>query len=146
MVLTGYHNNTCDYCGRKNTYIKKTNANVVDDAIRFVSQKTKDNAESKDSSNEDDKESNEFDYGEEEDQIEEVQGEEAVEITTNEVFLENNKILYKDHLFSGRARRGRVRRGYNNRNACKSRMGFKPCVKICQNIRFNWSHSSRPLR
>ena len=57
--------------------------------------------------------------------------EEAGEITTNEVFLENNKILYKDHLFSGRARLGRVRRGHNNRNACKSRMGFKPCVKIC---------------
>jgi hypothetical protein len=58
-----------------------TNATVVDDAIRFVSQK------SKESSNEDDKEeSNEPDYDEDKDQLEEEQEEETGETTINQVF------------------------------------------------------------
>jgi hypothetical protein len=63
-----------------------TNATVVDDAIRFVSQQSRENLKS--SSNEDDKEkSNEPDYDEDEDQLEEEQEEEAGEmITTNQVF------------------------------------------------------------
>jgi predicted transcriptional regulator len=50
-----------------------TNATVVDDASRFVSQKSKVKIESTDSSNGDDKESNEPDYDEDEDQLEEEQ-------------------------------------------------------------------------
>ena len=67
-----------------------TNATVVDDAIRFVSQKPIDQALSMDSSNKDDKELNEHDYDEDdEDQLEEEQEEETGEIrttTTNQVF------------------------------------------------------------
>jgi hypothetical protein len=64
-----------------------TNATVVDDAIRFVSQKFKERVESTDSSNEDEKESKEPDYDEDEDQLEEEQEEETGEIsTTNQVF------------------------------------------------------------
>jgi predicted transcriptional regulator len=65
-----------------------TNATVVDDAIRFVSQKSKGKNESSDSSNEDDKESKEPDYDGDEDQLEEKQEEETGEInqTTNQVF------------------------------------------------------------
>jgi hypothetical protein len=60
-----------------------TNATVVDDAIRFVSSKSKHNT----NSNEGDKEeSKEPDYDEDKDQLEEEQEEEAGEITTNEVF------------------------------------------------------------
>ena len=61
-----------------------TNATVVDDAIRFVSQKFKERVESTDSSNEDEKESKEPDY--DEDQLEEKQEEENGEITTNSTF------------------------------------------------------------
>ena len=53
-----------------------TNATVVEDAIRFVSQKSKEKRESTDSSNEDDKESREPDYDEDEDQLEEEREEE----------------------------------------------------------------------
>ena len=56
-----------------------TNATVVDDAIRFVSQKSIDKTE------EDKEESNEPDYDEDKDQLEEEQEEETGE-TTNEVF------------------------------------------------------------
>jgi hypothetical protein len=57
---------------------------VVDDAIRFVSNRSKENLKS---SNEVDKEeSNEPDYDEDEDQLEEEQGEETDEITINQVF------------------------------------------------------------
>ncbi|MFL6363786.1 MAG: hypothetical protein ACJ719_01075 [Nitrososphaeraceae archaeon] len=65
-----------------------TNATVVDDAIRFVSQKSKENLKSSTSSNEDEKEeSKEPDYDEDEDQLEEEQEEETGEITTiNQVF------------------------------------------------------------
>jgi hypothetical protein len=63
-----------------------TNATVVDDAIRFVSGKSKENLVSTDSRNEDDKESNEPDYDDEEDQLEEEQEEETGEMTTNQVF------------------------------------------------------------
>ncbi len=63
-----------------------TNATVVDDAIRFVSQKLKESVESKDSSNEHEKESNEPNYDEDKDQLEEEQEEEAGEIITNQVF------------------------------------------------------------
>jgi hypothetical protein len=69
-----------------------TNATVVDDAIRFVSQKSKDKEQLKSSadSNQGDKEeSNEPDYDEDGDQLEEEQGEEAGETTAatiNQVF------------------------------------------------------------
>jgi hypothetical protein len=64
-----------------------TNATVVDDAIRFVSSKSKENLKlSSSNSNEDDKESNESDYDENENQLEEEQKKESGEITTNEVF------------------------------------------------------------
>ena len=62
-----------------------TNATVVDDAIRFVSQKSKDKEEIKSASGKSDKEeSNEPDYDKDEDQLEEEQ--ETGEITTNQVF------------------------------------------------------------
>jgi hypothetical protein len=64
-------------------------ATVVDDAIRFVSQKSKEKIKSS-SSNEDEKEeSNEHDYDEDEDRLEEKQEEENGEvnqITINQVF------------------------------------------------------------
>jgi Trp operon repressor len=61
-----------------------TNATVVDDAIRFVSSKTKENLES---STEYDKEKlNEPDYDEDKDRLEEKQEEETGEVTTNQVF------------------------------------------------------------
>jgi hypothetical protein len=63
-----------------------TNATVVDDAIRFVSSKAKQNLKSVSDSNEDDKESNEPDYDEDKDQLEEEQEEQTGEITTNQVF------------------------------------------------------------
>ena len=65
-----------------------TNATVVDDAIRFVSQRSKENLKSSSgNNNEDDKEeSNEPDYDEEKDQLEEEQEEETGEITINRVF------------------------------------------------------------
>jgi len=68
-----------------------TNATVVDDAIRFVSQKAndKENLKSSHNSNEDDKdESREPDYDEDKDQLEEEQEEETGEATTtrNQVF------------------------------------------------------------
>jgi hypothetical protein len=67
-----------------------TNATVVDDAIRFVSQKSKDNVNLKSLSGNsyDDKESNELDYDEDEDQLEEEQEEETGEAdsTANQVF------------------------------------------------------------
>ena len=65
-----------------------TNATVVDDAIRFVSQESKEKVKSSSSkTNEDDKEeSNEPDYNEDKDQLEEEQEKEAGEITVNQVF------------------------------------------------------------
>jgi hypothetical protein len=67
-----------------------TNAAVVDDAIRFVSQKSKENLRLPSSnSNEDDNKSKEPDYDEDEVQLEEEQEEETGEIavaTTNQVF------------------------------------------------------------
>src|SRR5919198_4940776 len=65
-----------------------TNATVVDDAIRFVSQKSKGKTNSVSSSDEDEKESNEPDHGEDTDQLEEKQEEESGEIAariTNKV-------------------------------------------------------------
>jgi Trp operon repressor len=60
-----------------------TNASVVDDAIRFVSSKSKQNT----NSNEGDKEeSNEPDYDEDKEQLEEEQEEETGETTVNQVF------------------------------------------------------------
>ena len=62
-----------------------TNATVVDDAIRFVSQKSNENAKS--SSEDYKEESNEPNYDEDKDQLEEEQEEETGEMnTTNEVF------------------------------------------------------------
>jgi hypothetical protein len=70
----------------KECYIMKldllTNAIVVDDAIRFISQESKDNVESKDSGNEDESESSEPDYDEDKDQLEEEQEEETGEATS----------------------------------------------------------------
>jgi hypothetical protein len=66
-----------------------TNATVVDDAIRFVSDRQKEKLKSSANSNEDDKEeSNEPDYNEDEDQLEEKQEEEIGETaaTINQVF------------------------------------------------------------
>ena len=67
-----------------------TNATVVDDAIRFVSQKSNKKVESTDSGNVDNKESNEPDYDEDEDLLEEEQedqgGEITAETTSNEIF------------------------------------------------------------
>ena len=57
-----------------------TNATMVDDAIRFVSQKSKENIESTFSSNYDDKESNEPNYDEGSREINNTT------ITTNEIF------------------------------------------------------------
>ena len=63
-----------------------TNATVVDDAIRFVSQKSGDKENLK-SASEVDKESKEPDYNEDKDQLEEEQEDETGQIiTTNEVF------------------------------------------------------------
>jgi hypothetical protein len=74
-----------------------TNATVVDDAIRFVSEKSKDKEKEQvksssstlDSGNEDNKESNEHDYNDDEksDKVgEEKQEQETGEITINQVF------------------------------------------------------------
>jgi hypothetical protein len=64
-----------------------TNATVVDDAIRFVSQKSKENLKSSNSNEDDKEESNEPDYDEDEDQLKEKQQEETGEISTaNQIF------------------------------------------------------------
>jgi hypothetical protein len=65
-----------------------TNATVVDDAIRSVSQKSKGNLKSSNSSEDDKEESKEPDYDEDKDQLEEEQEEEAGEMktTTNQAF------------------------------------------------------------
>jgi hypothetical protein len=63
-----------------------TNATVVDDAIRFVSKKSKDD-KIKSVVQGDREESSEPDYDEDEDQLEEEQEEETGEIaTTNQIF------------------------------------------------------------
>jgi hypothetical protein len=65
-----------------------TNATVVDDAMRFVSNRSNDKQKtSSDDSNGDDKEeSNGPDYDEDKDQLQEEQDEETGEITINQVF------------------------------------------------------------
>jgi Trp operon repressor len=64
-----------------------TNATVVDDAIRFVSQKSNEKVKSSNSSRGDKEESNESDYNEDKDQLEEEQEEKTGEIaTTNQIF------------------------------------------------------------
>ena len=66
-----------------------TNATVVDDAIRFVSEKSISKVQSTNSGHEDDKESSKLDYGQNEHQLEEEQKEETGEITsatTNQIF------------------------------------------------------------
>jgi Trp operon repressor len=66
-----------------------TNATVVDDAIRFVSNRSNEKLKLRsDNSNEDNKESKEPDYDEDKDQLEERQEEETEEIatTTNQIF------------------------------------------------------------
>jgi predicted transcriptional regulator len=65
-----------------------TNATVVDDAVRFVSEKSVDKIVSTDSNKEDDKKSREPDYDEDKDQLEQEQEEKTGEITstTNQVF------------------------------------------------------------
>jgi hypothetical protein len=71
-----------------------TNATVVDDAIRFVSSKDKLKRSSSSNTNEDDdnEESNEPDYGEDKDQLEEEQEEQTGELneaTANHVSKTN---------------------------------------------------------
>ena len=100
-----------------------TNATVVDDAIRFVSSKSKDNL--KPSTEGDKEESKEHDY----DEIISTRRRARRGIWRNNHergFLATNKILHKDHLFSDRDGRRRVRRGHNYRNVRKPRMSFKP--------------------
>ena len=63
-----------------------TNATVVDDAIRFVSQTSKENKPISSSGNEDENESKEPDYNEDKDQLGKQQEEETWKITTNQVF------------------------------------------------------------
>jgi predicted transcriptional regulator len=67
-----------------------TNATVVDDAIRFVSKKSKENLKSSDAIADEKEESNEPDYDEDEDQLEKEQEEQigkiTAETTTNEIF------------------------------------------------------------
>ncbi|MFL6361799.1 MAG: hypothetical protein ACJ72V_20995, partial [Nitrososphaeraceae archaeon] len=66
-----------------------TNATVVDDAIRFVSQKSKENLEPPSNScDEDENESNEPDYNEDKDQLEEQEEGtgETTFATTNQIF------------------------------------------------------------
>jgi hypothetical protein len=64
-----------------------TNATVVDDAIRFVSDRSKEKLKSSSrDSNEGNKESKEPDYDEDKDQLEEGQEEESREVTINQVF------------------------------------------------------------
>jgi hypothetical protein len=62
-----------------------TNATVVDDAIRFVSHKSKDTLKSSNNSNEHDEESEEADYDEDEDQLKQEERETG-EATINQVF------------------------------------------------------------
>ncbi|MFL6365711.1 MAG: hypothetical protein ACJ719_10995, partial [Nitrososphaeraceae archaeon] len=63
-----------------------TNATVVDDAIRFVSDRSKDKEKMVSSDSNDKEESNEPDYNEDEDQLEEEQEKETGEMTINQVF------------------------------------------------------------
>jgi DNA-binding MarR family transcriptional regulator len=66
-----------------------TNATVVDDAIRFVSDRSKEKLKASSSSNNDEhqkEESKEPDYNEDRDQLEEEQEEETGKITVNQVF------------------------------------------------------------
>ncbi|MFL6425011.1 MAG: hypothetical protein ACJ71R_15655 [Nitrososphaeraceae archaeon] len=59
-----------------------TNATVVDDAIRFVSDRSKDKEKMESSDSNDKEESNEPDYNEDKDQLEEEQEEKTGEIAT----------------------------------------------------------------
>ena len=61
-----------------------TNATVVDDIIRFVSQKS--NEKAKSSSEDDKEESNEPEYDEDKDQLEEEQEGKSSETTVNQIF------------------------------------------------------------
>jgi predicted transcriptional regulator len=70
-----------------------TNATVVDDAIRFVSSKTKENLKS---SAEDDKEESNEPDDEDKDQLEEEREEQTGGVTTNQVFRTHYYFLYHD--------------------------------------------------
>ena len=72
-----------------------TNATVVDDDIRFVSHKSKENIKSSSCNEGDKEESNEPDYDEDKDQLEEETGETS-EAKINEVFLMNNRSIRVD--------------------------------------------------
>ena len=63
-----------------------TNATVVDDAIRFVSNRSNEKLKSSNNINKDNQESNEPDYDEDEDQIEEEQEGGVEELSINQVF------------------------------------------------------------
>ena len=64
-----------------------TNATVVDDAIRFVSNKSNEKLKPSSNSNENNEGPNEPDYDQDQDQLEEEQEEETGEMTINQVFL-----------------------------------------------------------
>jgi hypothetical protein len=64
-----------------------TKATVIDDAIRFVCQKSEEKQKLSANATEDDKESNEADYDEDEDQLEEETGE------INTIKFSDNKLL-----------------------------------------------------
>jgi hypothetical protein len=66
-----------------------TNATVVEDAIRFVSDRSKDKQKSP-SNNSNDKESNEPDYDEDQDKLEQKQEEERTGETSNKNKNNNN--------------------------------------------------------
>jgi hypothetical protein len=74
-----------------------TNARVVDDAIRFVSSKSKGNLKS---SGDEKEESNEPDYDEDEDQLEEEQEEDIGEMTINQAVPEAKDLFtYKSSIY-----------------------------------------------
>jgi hypothetical protein len=71
-----------------------TNATVVDDAIRFVSSKSKDNEKLKSSSlPADDKESKQPDYNEDKDQVEEKQEEEIGDLRATTAWTTINQVF-----------------------------------------------------
>jgi hypothetical protein len=72
-----------------------TNATVVDNAIRFVSQRSKGNKPHSSSSDEDENESNDPDYDEDEDQPEGEQEEQSGEIAAQITTMKSFRIDYE---------------------------------------------------
>jgi hypothetical protein len=75
-----------------------TNATVVDDAIRFVTQQSRENVRSSSSNEECKDESNEPNYDEDKDQLEEEQEEETAEVTINQVFRDELHLYSRSSL------------------------------------------------